>query len=603
MKTHEGIPQPPSEPAAPKKPGLSRREFFALAAVTLGLTNQELHAESQTSPETVVDSNIEVIAFHAKNQKIEYPSSPKELPKALTQLMQKIGELQSGAGVGVLDRFERKTKTENAQSVEEVRSGHAKREQLKRALWNDLKTILPSLPPYSTEQFQRVMTNDVPRLFAPYGVFVKPCPLFIFDRSDNSITEADLALGFYEVDHVESSNTDRWGKHQREDVVIIKKPADLPGQDLVNKHFAQGVGQTFYQNIIIFNDHVAGQLEIKRKVKTNAPEDQEHVDGMLQVLERTPSAQRTKAALAISCLKMSSYYEGTHLTPAVYITHTVAHESSHLFDQTDPTFLAAHTPRTFKKASEEIAQQANLETHEEIDGLLGELRYSAQKVFTLDTMIARKVLTEVQDYGHDTAARWVYDTLVDLAKENPQRYGFRLNDKSPLIAEQQIILQVPSLVDRPDHVDALAEEIMKHHRKNLNEDFSAPYVESKGFEPKRSATTREIMRRLGAGGLLVGGAWMAFNALSERKRIGEAKLAIEELYRDKPERATEILGRLQLDIKDSAVNDVLRQQGIAKLIKQSKDEPGLLPIIDKLKLLMNEGNANKLQTPPTAVKK
>ena len=276
--------------------------------------------------------------------------------------------------------------------------------------------------------------------------------------------------------------------------------------------------------------------------------------------------------------------ENTQATKTELEENTIAHETGHLGDTLDEKFMETIKPRIFDRPKEFFTYNQNLFVHEEINGLLSELRHCPRKDVTMVNLLATLDEETWQDFGHDRAGSWILEKMIEIISKESSSYGIKIKSASRISPINQIIMHLPDLLDKPNLLDKMSEEIRKIHFQNLDEDFSKDYFRTSKLPFKKTLNfPLKTVGKFAGPALALGGAALLFKKISRRKSIGEAEQIIRTSFGKKKGTAENLIGRLQLGVKKNEVNEQKRQAALRTLTKKSKNDPELQRALRKLK--------------------
>lgn len=422
--------------------------------------------------------------FAAKNEKIRYGANKKLTPQLEDLIMSVFdceSQLMQKMGAAVVRDANTPTQITARWKKEEL-------EGIKARFWTQLQRNHPYLKlpaAYSADRYGLLLAKTLPQLLASYRVFAKPAYLPIYDVG-GAINLAEPIVNFYHVESVRSENVRQWGKQLRRDIVYIDGPLEIRGKRLNFNQFALTSGQTFYQNVIIYRSQLNQTLILGGGMtEEQLRELVEQVSKIPDALfwqklseSQTETAQREEA-LKILAAKLTVQLETPKLTLTEVEQTVVAHETRHLLDQMDPFYRKTYGYKPTWNAQEDIRRQTNVTVHEEIDGLLGQLRYGNRKVQSLVPLISGAQPGITQDYGHDKAARWVLDEMLKKLAARPQAYGATFDPSRKVSPESQALMALPYLKDAA--INQLAEEIFAEHRQRFTEDLADEAMAAMGM--------------------------------------------------------------------------------------------------------------------------
>lgn len=472
----ERTPLPPQ-----KERGFTRRDFLVRAGL-FGLTVSLEDNGEQRERGGEIKTWGDVEMFKSKYSKVEYPKNSKTLTHAQEALIGAIWDFQEKELLPALGITEMRKANVATRALKEVESA-GEVEARKMRFWAKLREHLPDLPRYSPPQYYKTLVHDIPRMFARYGVFVKPVFAPTMDIKKDAFLGAETLLEFFKVKRVDSDEVSQWGRMIVRDVVTIDGPFIAQGRPLAHEAARGHGGQTFYQDVFVYEETIAKEAAQQASVDPALAEriktltDGELLDMVLA------SGDQVDTARNVTIMKLwgrAMEHEETAETRKAYI---ITHETGHIGDAIDSNFKTQFTPPVRSKPSEYLKGGANLGVHEEINGLLTELRYAKDRITPLLNILTLSSQGTHQDFEHDRAARWIFDHLVAIIRRDPDQYGLSIDGRSRLSSGAQSILQLPELLDREEALNKLAETLMQEHQTNYGEDFGQEYLDTLGVTP------------------------------------------------------------------------------------------------------------------------
>lgn len=486
-----------------------------LLGLSAGLEDHREQRESAGEIKTWGD----VAMFQSKYSKVEYPKNPETLTRAQEDLIGAIWDFQEKELLPALGKTEMRKANVATAALKEVESA-GEIEARKMRFWTKLGEHLPDLPRYSPQPYYKTLVYDIPRMFARYGVFVKPVFVPTMDIKEDAFLGAETLLEFFKVKRVDSDEVSQWGRTIVRDVVTIEGPFLAQGRPLAHEAARGHGGQAFYQDVFVYEETIAKEVAqqasfdpaLVERIKTLT--DGELLDIVLA------SGDQADTARNVTVMKLWGRAMEHEETAEMRKAYIITHETGHVIDATDRNFKTRFTPQVRSKPSEYLRGGANLGVHEEINGLLTELRYAKDRITPLLNILTLSSQGTHQDFEHDRAARWIFDHLVSIMRRDPDQYGLSIDGRSRLSSGAQSILQLPELLDREEALNKLAEALMQEHKTNHGEDFGQEYLETLGVTPNTG------------GGIpaekLVGAGVLALAALGIQRFLERRARLIEE---------------------------------------------------------------------------
>lgn len=465
--------------------------------------------------ETEPDNLPSLIQFESKYNKIEYTSERKDLDQPTIDLIRSVvgfcNNLNQLQGVKQME-----ANRPSEVSMQPV--SRAELESLKRKSWAEIKKLVPEVPDFSNRAFIKFLIHDLPRLLAPYGVFSKS----IFKLSAEGGSERfsqDVIVLFKKIEKIESIEIEQWGRKIKRDVLYLDDLAEA-GEQSASLNSAGGVGQTFYRNVVIDPGKIIEQTLYtdERSKKVVELLSASSLKDRLDLAEKNDNPRNMAAAIGSTLLEMKRDRNNYNKEE---VANVIVHETSHLVDQHEEKYLETFRPKPNSKFSTEIKGFFSDGAHEEIDGLLGELRYDKDKHIALQHILYGYIENNrSRDFIHSRAGTWVGDRLITRILQNPSAWGVVIDPQGRGTPQLQALIQFANLLDKKEMLEKFAEELHTEHWNNLKEELIKSSTEV-GLPEKTSwdAVAPYAVATL----LAAGGFWVALKKLNDRRNAIKAE--------------------------------------------------------------------------------
>lgn len=503
---------------------INRRDFFK---ETFGLGLALTGCETENGHEKSPTSFVAVEAFRSQRKKIDYTGDKKEITPEIKELLFKLQDFRQ------LVRQQYKTysgseadlNTVRSKQVEKTDNDHSQQIELlsaKNTMAKYLGKFFPKLNgSYSEESFYHCLLHEVPELLSHYGIFVKPIPAYAFRDDNRAFALADAFLTVFPVRKVtRQDNVKQWGRSFQRDILEVGSDLVLDGKSLNSSKDAYSEGQTFYQNIVIYDD---GNDSKKLEKIQFAPEMMKLIaelgnldrEQLLELASKTNAVQQDQLAYILLFAKIGHKVLDDNTTNEEGVDVTIAHESRHVIDQKEQVFADKFTPPLSSDASVVLGQIGNGGAHDEINGLLGQLRYSRKPFYAFFGMTQWLGGEMKTDFQHDRAIQWTFDKIVEKILSKPADFDAVIDDSSGVSPKNQVILQLDKVVSDTKVFGRMVEEIMAYHESHYDEDFSEEYLKSFNL-PKNQLQDNRNYWPVAAGGAL--GVLAVLEILRRRKQ-------------------------------------------------------------------------------------
>ena len=449
---------------------ITRRKFLKSAAAGVVL----MGAQRAESAEKLPKNLVSIIQFESKFSKIDFTHEKKEIDQSTQDLIQKVVELCNNLHRKIDSAGEEANQINFSQKVETSREADV--EFIKQSFWKEMQALIPTLPEFSRQTYIHFLVHDLPRKLAPYGIFVKSVSRFSWDQNTQQLFDEDVTIHFQKIDRIDSAETEQWGKKIKRDVIYLSQLTEA-GEQLAVTHW--GTGQVFYQNVFM-------NLERIRPYKVKDLQEQQviqfiteaSIEDLYRKVKEAQNPEDMASAIGMMLLeikrKKEKWFEDE-------VNNVIVHETSHLVDHSDERFKAAVKPTPSTTVSQEMESLFGRGAHEEINGLLGELRYDTDKNIALQHILyGYSPVSLEKDFMHSRASIWVGSRLISRILQDPKAYDITLDNSVDGVPPAiQVIFQLHKLTDKKDLLEKFAEELRKEHYDNLKENLTENYLSIK----------------------------------------------------------------------------------------------------------------------------
>lgn len=446
---------------------MKRTIFLILAILFIGLVAWWFGFKKTPAIDTTALVEFQL----SRIEKIGFPKKPANLSREKESLIVDIFIFQAGL---IKDLGISSATTMKSQIISDT-SRFSRIEQKKAEFWSSLKAKYPKLKlaKYSPRKYAHFMAWDLPSLLAPSGVFAKNYQMPTADFGSDHFLAAELLVGFFKVTRIQSDTVSMWNKQTKRDILFVDS-MNIQGKNLGYDWMTNTEGQTFYQNIVLY---LGAQKEhLKELVLTEEEKNILKAARRYQEVDiwrsTEASLDQETAAYKFAAIRMFDRSHSPMSTLSEFTKTNLAHETSHLVDQSDKLYRSMFAPKITQSPKEYFGYNANIGVHEEINGILGELVSGPRKDATMSKLLLSG--GDGHDYAHGTAAKWVLDHILERIVVVPERYGVSFRDCNISLDNQAVLL----LLDlQPRAIEIMAEDLRKIHRQNYDEDFSKDYLE------------------------------------------------------------------------------------------------------------------------------
>lgn len=590
-------------------PNITRREFLKSATLGAGALAAELTGKGQEGEHQgqKITARAEYEYLKADREKIDYPKHPKEASQEIRSLIQVVArhvdkirnviETQTAAANKLLNEGKKADKKQELQTQNTLSA-------LKQSFWKEAQELVPDIGPYSEESYYRFLASALPRRLAEYGIYAQIFPADAPSGDFESFLASEYRIAFFQVSLRGTDTVSRGGKTIRRDIVSIKKQINPETFAIITPSPKEegGLASVGRQNIFLNEQILAKPPRVElQDLDAFRSLSQEKI---WLILQRAHDQHRQAMVTAIA--KILIRPEMAAVSLADEKERALAHETGHLVDDRGEKMTVAFPPRTYTNIEIALRNGANRRTHQEINGLLNELRYSSGTARTLS--LSFLVAGAYTYFDHTRAATWIREKIIDAILSNPQAYQVAILPEAEARIPQRIqaFAQMAAVLDHSAQFNTLLEEMMKYHEAHYDEDFSTEYLESIHFLTKQEKK-RETppMKEPGIAWEFIGGiatlatiAAFAVRAFSQRRNIIETEAFFRKLLETvelKGISSDALMKRLQLTVRETQIDPELRASAFSILLRTASKTPTLVPHLKRLSHMMSEQQKKQLE--------
>lgn len=459
----------------------------------------------------------------------------------------------------------------------------ANTEQIFARQWELLRDFLNISGNYSLTDFNYALAYLLPPFLAKYGIFVKGSLTQLADNGPGIILKDYMSVGFFKIDSVSRGEAEVLGKRFTRDVVSINKLNNFPEQAYL-QNFDMGFGgEHLYQNAVLLNylkrKGIADLSNAKRKAEQykNIP--------LQEVMRRIADTGDPKARATFYAHNKILNDHPIEVLVESDFQRTIDHETGHVYFS--KTFLKLFSAPKTDQTKDSYIFAANSSVHNEITAVL--IEFQNRKTRPISLLGQIEILNQPKNYDfvHPQAADWLIGRFINIIKSHPKKYGFAIDSSIAVAVENQIMVQIPALLARPELFDEILEKTIKIHEDNMGQDFSAKYYQFRKLPvppdlPNTQLVEADVKKEIefpwvetgvvvSAAGSLTAAAILR-NRLKQRRQMVEAEESLrKELrgIRGQKIDAKKLISDLQLGVKGS-VNELARQNALARLFELGK---------------------------------
>jgi hypothetical protein len=462
-------------------------------------------------------------------------------------------------------------------------------ENLRKKLYTSVRSVFSDLPPYSEPQFYKTMVS-LPRRFSSLGVSVVS-GVYADRVNDVSYDVFVRFTPFRPVLGKEKVSEIFFGHAITTHSLMIGPPLGTDNTLILDDaHAAFG---NFFVYSDTGDDIVKTWADAGKIARETVAEHEAYFGG---VPAQQPYRNDYVVNTAIADLASSSQAP----TPEQHRYSIRAHELGHILNHQDKEYQDSFT---FDEHSREApdSHQLHMLSHEELDGILTDLRYGNDDVSMLKFLISLVSDNETGEPTYHYGARWIYTELASIIAKDPGKYEMTIQDDSPYSIDEQVLLALPrSMRDRPAVLDAAWEDLWHLHRTRLTERLytnsllhvSAPAEQQQPPQQKKEdqmPITQIIIAGVGVFATLLA----AQQARKYRQKVQKEQAALQSKIEhvreviEELENGQTLFLDLQIGVKTKLVDNVRRDQAHATITDLARKSPKVRKIYQTLKELID----------------
>jgi hypothetical protein len=412
-------------------------------------------AESISSPEVAGQIKSTDICYHyfkSIEEKIDY-SEGGEISPDFAELILNISKYQR-------EHYSNLVSADNS-IANTAPLDHDRIDEEKRAIYQNIKRINPSMPDYSNESFERALIYDIPRLAAKNGIYASPSPQFGFSQ-DGSIEVAEPLLRFLKIEEIKKDKVERFGETLSRDIIVLSENLEIEGEQVHNLTQTIPMGQGEFQNVLIHKTNLDKSIEETQKDQQRALDIIKDVElsreNMIFLLSKAQENQKDqdKTALELAWIGFLSKIENI---PESAYKSLVEHETAHLILGPKGA-IASERFKNVKNIDDFMLVKTIAPFREEVCAILGEM------ISCEDNNASILSILEWELFGkklpaHKMASNWIIEKITNKVADEIDRYGVVVDSSVDVSARNQIIIQLPAVIKNKDQFNALIAEILE----------------------------------------------------------------------------------------------------------------------------------------------
>lgn len=577
---------------------MDRRQFLQTMLLATGGVLVDAAIPQEVYAEAPITSKPDIVLNEAKHRQIQFevdkPLSPeaKQVLFAIDDYQKAFNDTMGGGEVVKAGS----SKEIKGKTIKDIGRGF---EPQRKKFFDAVKANFSGYKEtqYSQEALTKIMAYEIPRYLARFGILAKPLYFPSMERGGQKFSSSDLIMDLYKVVKKETVPYNVWGKSGTVDRLYLDGEVIVDGRDISTRRSTFG-GQVFFENILFYTKMLQAQADNIAKMSKDAKRDlnRDVLFSNRLILDALGKTVNTKTDAASAALLRVLYTMDSFVGLDDVEKLTLVHETSHLVDFQDPQYVARFKPHETDNTVTWIKEHYNHTIHEEIDGLLGELRYAPRQELAMVSFINTFLINlnreegEV-DLGHYAASEWILKKITERVLQNPEKYGIEISDQSNVSKDNQVLFQLASLLKHKQELNILMDDIMQYHRAHFDEDLAQDIsIFSKGLMEK-PASGYDI-KKLIAPSLIAGGIYMGVSRFLQRRSMGLAENKLRQsLGKGKGTRKLlELVDSLQILEKPTRIDERERQRALRRLIGAAKNNPDLAQALSKFRNLMDGEN-------------
>lgn len=461
-------------------------------------------------------------------------------------------------------------------------------------LWDSLGGIFPDLnAPYSDAQFYKTMVS-LPRRFAPLGVSVG---VGVYASQLGGVPYDVLVKfsDFRPIVNKEKLSRSYFGHEINTYSLKVGSPLGERGE-------MRSVGESAtakFGNFFEYVDSDALLLTAWRRVRMEG-------DMRLKQYEarfgQIPSQEPYRNDYIVNTAIIDLVTSTPEPTPDECLESVRTHELGHILNHQDDAFQ-----RSFVYKHDDpmaySSQRLHRDSHDELDGLLTDLRYGDDRAslltFFSNLLSDHERITPTHYYG----ARWIYTELAVLISKDPVKYGVTLTNASRYSVDEQILLALPGMLkSKPDALDRAWEDLWHLHRTRFSEMLYARTTPAMTVTPDQHQTPQEskkdrspsLAHVLIAGVGVFAGLLAAYQAKRYSEKVRQERAAFEskivsirEVLKGCKD-GERLFQDLQLDLTGRQLDGERREHAYGKIVEIARESSRVRKILQSLKELIGK---------------
>lgn len=384
-------------------------------------------------------------------------------------------------------------------------------------IYDQLKTIIPNLPEFNRENYNKAIFTDLPKIMARYGVYAQS--QFIVG-GDEKFNVAYNLISYYQAKPLPDATFETPDGPKQARVTELS-PLIIDGHEIKNSFEDKSNGQCEHGNILLFkksiDKDVASLQQSKEENRAGLEEDgQTKLENRISLVAKTKTGDGQMIAAMDLAAFVSEYYIKDPREES--LDSIEAHEAGHLFLSGEDV-LQDESFRQITNFPDFMRAQNNNGIKRELLGMLGELMYTKSKNSSLKRILNWGT-SDKTEFNYKAGSQWLMQEMVTKIAASPDTYGVKITGKL-LDPAYEIILQLPDIgKDRPELITDLTQKIAADRAKIAAINIPNPSLEATISDRTDSNIPGRLM--MGAAGvgtmaLILGGGYYALKKYSERR--------------------------------------------------------------------------------------
>src|SRR3989338_8762069 len=232
-------------------------------------------------------------------------------------------------------------------------------------------------------------------------------------------------------------------------------------------------GQTFYQNIILYEPSIKADIQDLAAARKELMEIGQQlqsipIENIKRQLGSGPDWNRIFIVHAMKALFDRQRIESL---PDAVRNRIVIHETSHMSDVMTSAHGDMFLHRGDEGAHEYIAKFFNGQVNEEIGALLTELAYATDRAEAFAHLYGYLLEKDKQTLAYSVGAEWIMDAFCIEILKNSAAYGMSVQENGVVTPREQIVLAIPQLLDKPKELEKLLKLVHDAHYASLSKEI------------------------------------------------------------------------------------------------------------------------------------